>query len=430
MICRLGEVEVCVKNASLNAASTVWKSWSATTMIEPWRSARHRLVHRVGLVDADAHLVRIGQRVVAALGRFVALAVLGVAHHLAQLRRRAHRGAPAQERREARVAEPGLVPQEHEVGLDRQALEHRALDVRDVAVEGAVREHQHAHAVEAPFGLELLQRLLDRLDREAAVHRVLREREGVDVVGLGPGEHQAVVVRLVAVAVDENDVAGPAQRLVHDLVRGGGAVGDEVAAVAAERARRLVLRHLDVAGGLEQAVEAAGGGRALGEEEVRAVELAHVANPVGLEDRLAARHRQGVEGADRTLRVFLEVVEVRRAVAVGDSVHDGKVDLEHLVHAVEHAAQRRRIVGGGQRRDLAVGAEVHVELGTHRAHGAREQRGKPAFAFRRGRQMRGDQLTQIGQGVLRTLREAVEQHHGLQVVVDERPRAARPRSCP
>ena len=38
MICRLGDVEVCVKNASLKEASTVWKSWSATTMIEPWRS--------------------------------------------------------------------------------------------------------------------------------------------------------------------------------------------------------------------------------------------------------------------------------------------------------------------------------------------------------------------------------------------------------
>ena len=37
MIWRLGEVEVWVKNASLNDASTVWKSWSATTMIEPWR---------------------------------------------------------------------------------------------------------------------------------------------------------------------------------------------------------------------------------------------------------------------------------------------------------------------------------------------------------------------------------------------------------
>ena len=38
MIWRLGEVEVCVKNASLKEGSTVWKSWSATTMIEPWRS--------------------------------------------------------------------------------------------------------------------------------------------------------------------------------------------------------------------------------------------------------------------------------------------------------------------------------------------------------------------------------------------------------
>ena len=37
MIWRFGEVEVWVKYASLKEASTVWKSWSATTMIEPWR---------------------------------------------------------------------------------------------------------------------------------------------------------------------------------------------------------------------------------------------------------------------------------------------------------------------------------------------------------------------------------------------------------
>ena len=42
-----------------------------------------------------------------------------------------------------------------------------------------------------------------------------------------PGEHERVVVRLVAVAIDEHDVAGLHQRLHHDLVRGRCAVGDE-----------------------------------------------------------------------------------------------------------------------------------------------------------------------------------------------------------
>ena len=311
----------------------------------------------------------------------VALLVLGVAEHRAQVRRRAHRGAPAQERREAREAEPGLVPQEDQVGLDRQALEHGALDVGDVAVEGAVGQHQHAHLVELALGLRAQQRVLDRLDRQAAVHRVLREREGVDVVGLRAGQHEAVVVRLVAVAVDQHDVARAAHRLVHDLVGGRRAVGDEERVVAAEGARRLVLRHLDVAGGLEQAVQAARRGRGLGEEQVGAVELAHVADPVRLEDRLAARDRQCVEGADRALRVLLQVVEVRRAVAVLQAVEDREVHLERLLERVEHAADARRVVRAGELADVTIGDHVDVELGPDdvqaRSRAARRRRRAP-----------------------------------------------------
>ena len=70
------------------------------------------------------------------------------------------------------------------------------------------------------------------------------------------------------------------QRLHDHLVGGRRAVGDEEHVVGAEGARGVLLRLLDVAGRLEQAVEAAGGGAALGEEQVDAVELAHVADPV------------------------------------------------------------------------------------------------------------------------------------------------------
>ena len=117
---------------------------------------------------------------------------------------------------------------------------------------------------------------------------------------------------------------GAEQRLHRHLVRGRGAVGDEEDVVGAEGARRLFLRLLDVAGRLQQAVEAAGGRAALGQEQVDAVELAHVADPVGLEDRLAARDRQRVEGADRALRVFLEIVEERRVEAILDAFQDGR----------------------------------------------------------------------------------------------------------
>ena len=76
------------------------------------------------------------------------------------------------------------------------------------------------------------------------------------------------MVGLVAIAVDDCDVARSEQRLHRHLVRGRGAVGDEEDMVCAEGARRLILRLLDVAGGFEQAVQAAGGRAALGQEQV------------------------------------------------------------------------------------------------------------------------------------------------------------------
>ena len=45
------------------------------------------------------------------------------------------------------------------------------------------------------------------------------------------------MVRLVAVAIDDDDVAWLADRLDDDLVRGRGAVGAEVGPLGAERAR-------------------------------------------------------------------------------------------------------------------------------------------------------------------------------------------------
>ncbi len=126
-----------------------------------------------------------------------------------------------------------------------------------MAVEGAVGQRDGLHLVEPARRLEVEQRLLEAAQRHRAVHRVRHHREGLDVVGLGPGQHHAVVVRLVAVAVGDHDVARLEQRLVDHLVRGRGAVGHEEHAVGAEGARGRVLRLLDVAGRLEQAVQAA-----------------------------------------------------------------------------------------------------------------------------------------------------------------------------
>ncbi len=197
-------------------------------------------------------------------------------------------------------------------------------------------------AIEFAFGLQRQQRLLDAAQRHRAVHRVLGHRIGFEVQRLRARQHHRVVVRLVAVAIDQHDVAGRKQRLQHDLVRGRGAVGDEVDVVRAEGARRHFLRALDVAGGLQQAVQPAAGRRRLGHEQVDPVELRHVADPVRAEDGLAARHRQRMERADRLAAVAFEVVEVGRLVALADAVQHGEVNFHHLLATVENSAAAPR----------------------------------------------------------------------------------------
>ena len=184
--------------------------------------------------------------------------------------------------------------------------------------------------------------------RHRAVHRVLGEGKRFDVERQGARKDRAVVVRLVAVAVDQDDVAGLQQRLFHHLVRRRSAVGHEEHVVRAERAGGLILRNLDVAGRFQQAVQPARGGRGLGEEEVHAVEGAHIPNPVRLEDGFAAGNREGMEGADRTLGVLLKIVEVRRAVAVQHAVEDAQVDFQRFLDLVEDPpdAFGRRIARG------------------------------------------------------------------------------------
>ena len=315
---------------------------------------RHRLVGRVGLVDAQAHLPRIRhqarlhQRLAGRLGAQLLLLPLiggesiGAVEPFLERVGSAHGRAGAQEGRPVGEAGPGLVPQEDQVGLDGEAFLHHPAGVVHVPVEGAVGEVEHPHPVEPAFVAEVQQRLLDRLERDRAVHRILRQRERLDIGWLAAAEHEAVMVRLVAIAVDDDDVARPHERLHHHLVAGRRAVGDEEHVIGAEGPRRHVLRLLDVAGRLQQAVEAARGGAALGKKQVHAIEFAHVADPVRVEHGLAAGDRQGMERRDRPLRVLLQVVEEGRLVARRHALEDGQVQFHRLLDRVEDAAQDRR----------------------------------------------------------------------------------------
>ena len=144
--------------------------------------ARHGFMGRVGLVDPQMDLVRIRQQAgieKGLLARIVAeflclllvsRAVCGVLEFLFESCRSTHGGAAAVERSEARESKPCLIPEEDEIGLDRQALFHHPFDVVDMAVERAICEHEHAGSIELSFGLQIEQGFLDGAQRNRSIH--------------------------------------------------------------------------------------------------------------------------------------------------------------------------------------------------------------------------------------------------------------------
>ena len=381
---------------------------------------RHRLVRRVGLIDPQPHLARVRdepcvhERLVGrAVAKLALLCLIGldrgrIAQPGRDIGRRPHGGAGPQEGREAGKARPRLVPEEDQVGLDREAFLHDAAHVVHVPVEGAVGEIEELHPVEAAFGAQRQERALDGRERHGAIHRVFRHRERLDVDGLHARQHHAVMVRLVAVAVDKRDVAGRQEGLDHHLVGGRGAVGDEEDVIGPEGAGRHLLRALDVAGRLEKAVEAAGRGAALGEEQVDAVELAHVADPVGFEDRLATRDRKRMEGADRPPRIALQVVEERRLVAVAHAFENRQVKLERLLDGVEDPAHAIGRGIAGEILDVTLGQEEDVELRADALQGSGEAQRRGVAILRHAERVQ--HRPQHGRLEARAEREAFRHH--------------------
>ena len=201
---------------------------------------------------------------------------------------------------EAREREPRLVPEEHQIRLDREALLHHATDVIDDAVEGAVREHQEPDPVELARGPEGEEFGLDLVKWNRPIHRVLVERVRVEVGDFGAGEHQPVVVRLVTVAVHEDDVPRREQSLGDDLVGCRRPVRDEVGLSGAKGVGCQLLSLPQWADWLEQGVEAPGGCRGLGQEDVQTVEADHEACPPGCRARDARPPRRSSRAAPRS----------------------------------------------------------------------------------------------------------------------------------
>ena len=79
----------------------------------------------------------------------------------------------------------------------------------------------------------------------------------------------------------------------------------------------------DLAGRLEQRVEATTGRGGFGQEDFQAVEVDHVPDPVGVDDRLAVRDRQRVEHPGGPVAVVTQRAEERGTIPRRDAVQDG-----------------------------------------------------------------------------------------------------------
>ena len=159
---------------------------------------RERLMGGLGGVDAHPRLGRVGAqaaleqfgvgrriRDVASQLFFVGRDVVGVGQRVPELARGVHCGAGAQDRVETGEGEPGLVPEEHQVRFDRQALLHDAFDVVDDPVEGAVGQGDHLDPVQLPGAPQIQQLGFDLADRHRPVHGVVVERVGLQIHHVG-----------------------------------------------------------------------------------------------------------------------------------------------------------------------------------------------------------------------------------------------------
>jgi hypothetical protein len=253
----------------------------------------------------------------------VSLTVLGQAQPLGERAGGPHGGARPVDRVEPGEGEPGLVPQEDQVGLDGEALLHHPANVVDDPVERAVGQQQHLDPVQLAGPAQRQQLARGIGEGYGTVHGVLVQRVRVQVGHHGAGQHQPVVMGLVAVAVDQDDVPRLDQRLDDDLIGGRGAVGDEVGLPRAERLGRELLRLAQWPSGLEQRVKAAAGRGGLGQEDFQAVEIDHVLDPVRVDDRFAVRDRHRMEDPGWAVAVVTQRAEERSAIPGADAVQDG-----------------------------------------------------------------------------------------------------------
>ena len=163
----------------------------------------------------------------------------------------AHREPSLVERVKLHETRPGLI--EHDVFAKAADALDNALGVVDRAVIGALLDHRDP---ERPLALPGVRILDQRVVADALADRRLVELLGAnrtdESVGVAVGrkidrdpashEQRALMRRLVVVAVEQHQVALGDQIGQHDLVRGRGAVEDEIGLLGAEDGGGLFLR--------------------------------------------------------------------------------------------------------------------------------------------------------------------------------------------
>src|SRR6266513_1268959 len=169
---------------------------------------------------------------------------------------------------------------------------------------------------------------------------------------------------LMTVADNEHDVTGTHDGLDRYLVLGGGAIGSEKPMLATKGPGSFLLSNFDIACRFEQRIQAAGRGRRFCHENIRPVEMTKVANPMRVEDRLASRHRQGVEGANRTARVVFEIIEIRCVVALVHALEESEMDFHQVFEPVKNASDVFGIEVARYLLHRAIHDEIYVQLRT------------------------------------------------------------------
>ncbi len=215
--------------------------------------------------------------------------------------------------------------------------------------------------------------MLDLAQGHSAVHRVFVQRVAVEIDHLGPGQHHAVVVRFVAIAVHQNDVTGPNHRLHDNLVAGGCAVGGKEGLLGAKGPAGQFLRAFDRPVRFQQAVEPAGRGRGFGQKDIGPVKRAHVLNPVRPRDRFAATDRHGMEHAGGLFGIVHQCGEEGRLVACLDTAQDVEVQFHEVFLIVEDTAADAQIQPGNVF-DRTVRDKIGVKFGAHAGNQAAEFR--------------------------------------------------------